>query len=259
MGDTVAFIQDGLGPRLMAGRLCIDLCENIHLHYHDLRLEFTRAEWVQFAASVGALEAWRATSHPGYVEGDGSFFADRALAIAPGASYFPGRLRLERLANGTFHLHWHNTRLEFSAKDMQALRRACALPLLPVAGANARYVFLSELRVVVLFPDGQWRKVPIEESPNFVTLDRMDHNVHDGYVERQRKFHPNLTDITPTRDFIDLARSIRAEGFDAKRTPRIRIDDENVVLDGHHRVALLRYLRGDVELAIENGEVTHAF
>ena len=50
MGDNriLFFRDDKLPPRIMGEAFWIDICENIHLHYRDLRLEFSLSEYIEF-------------------------------------------------------------------------------------------------------------------------------------------------------------------------------------------------------------------
>lgn len=39
-------------PGYFADRLTIELCENIHLHYRNLRIEFSKGEFLEFADAI---------------------------------------------------------------------------------------------------------------------------------------------------------------------------------------------------------------
>jgi len=39
-------------PDYFADRLIIELCENIHLHYRNLRIELSKSEFLEFADAI---------------------------------------------------------------------------------------------------------------------------------------------------------------------------------------------------------------
>lgn len=90
-------------------RLTVELCENVHLHYRNLRLEFPKAEFVQILRILKELD-------PEYIERF-TFSPKIFECIAysnelPAESEFNRRLRIEQQADGTFHVHYRNLRLE---------------------------------------------------------------------------------------------------------------------------------------------------
>lgn len=93
-------------------RLTVELCENVHLHYRNLRLEFPKAEFIQFLKELREID-------PDYIErfqfGAGKFEAISYLSNLPAESEFNRRLRIEEQADGTFHVHYRNLRLELES------------------------------------------------------------------------------------------------------------------------------------------------
>jgi len=106
--------------RLMARRLCVDLCENIHLHYRDLRLEFSVHEWMDFVDLITkADEHVRYQVTYGYEEGNHDLIGQYELQVEEQSDYFPGRIQLELQKNGTYHIHYNDLRIEMDEKLFQ--------------------------------------------------------------------------------------------------------------------------------------------
>jgi|GEM_PF-4403317 len=127
------------GP-LMAGDYWVDIGENIHLHLRDLRIEFTRGEFLEFLSHTAELkqlfEEW-SSANPGWKEAqDPEAFNNKFVVwlggYKPGshklkkaeAFYWPRRLSLERNRNGTYHFHYRNLRVELTKADFQRLCKA---------------------------------------------------------------------------------------------------------------------------------------
>lgn len=255
MGDTASYVsQHTPVSRLCADRLCLDLCENIHLHYRDMRLEFSVPEWKQFAAKIGELHNWVRPRLPGYREGTDRF-EQKAMTVARQPDYHPGRVRIERLVNGTYHLHLEDIRLEFSPQQFEALRQLFAR-----SNQVDRRVLLSDVRVRVLDEQGQWNNVPVQQSPLYRGPRYGDWAAHEQYIALLRR-HNKAKSITPTDEFGRLYSYIHNNGFRPSEHPDpVRIDGNNVAWDGHHRLAILMALHLDsaVELRMVGEYVVEA-
>lgn len=95
-------------PAMFNTRLVVELCENVHVHYRNLRLEFSREEF------LGILEALK-TVTPANIEAF-EFGPDRHAmlceAVLPERTEFDDRLILEEQVSGAWHLHYRNLRVE---------------------------------------------------------------------------------------------------------------------------------------------------
>lgn len=114
MGKVLSKLSEcQLDESLYSTRMIIEDCENIHLHYRDLRLEFSPQEFEEFAKIVSRAKD---TPRPKPTE-------YRVLAkgtIAQTADYFQGRLVVELVPGGA-HIHYNNFRLELSLKTFQKI------------------------------------------------------------------------------------------------------------------------------------------
>jgi len=90
--------------------------------------------------------------------------------------------------------------------------------------------------------------VPIQASPYYISLKNHDEKVHEAYVGTNHEVY--------WRKFKDTYKSIRDQGFQFGQQFPIRLDDHDVVLDGHHRVSILLLLYGsDLVLHVRKGQV----
>jgi len=118
--DKKLFVNNNSNSnRLCSTRLCIDICENIHIHHRDLRLEFSIPEWNNFAELIklSDIELKHQISN-GYVENESHDLRKQLkIDIQNKPDYFPDRIQIELQENGTIHLHYFDIRLEFNEKD----------------------------------------------------------------------------------------------------------------------------------------------
>lgn len=88
--------------------LRVELCENVHIHYRNIRLEFKKAEFLLFREVM-----LRAT--PEVVEAF-PYGEDHQLLVTarlPECTEFDKRMRVEEQTDGSFHIHYRNIRGEF--------------------------------------------------------------------------------------------------------------------------------------------------
>jgi hypothetical protein len=98
-----------------------------------------------------------------------------------------------------------------------------------------RTVALVDLKVIVRRKDGQ-DIVPIPSSPYYQSLAKNEPEIHEKYVgdKHNEDWH------TYKKNY----RSIRDHGFFPDTRYPITVNDDNVILDGHHRVSILWHLHG---------------
>ena len=118
--DKKLFVNNNSSSnRLCSTRLCIDICENIHIHHRDLRLEFSIPEWNNFSELIrlSDIEVNNQISN-GYKENESDDLRKQLkIDINNRPDYFPNRIQIELQKNGTIHLHYFDIRLEFSEED----------------------------------------------------------------------------------------------------------------------------------------------
>ncbi len=112
-------------------RFTVELCENVHLHYRNLRLEFPKEEFLRLLQHLKGLDEARIER---FDYGHGRFetlIEDRGL---PPVTEFNRRLQVEEQVEGHFHVHFRNLRVELRALGEFAVRPP--LSLAPIYGAT---------------------------------------------------------------------------------------------------------------------------
>jgi len=104
----------------------IDIAENIHIHYRDLRMEFSRDEYFDFMRQMNELhdgvQEWKDTN-PDWTESDPETFNNKTvewiknktpydMPLKPHSDYWDSRISIEKNVNGVYHVHWRNYRFE---------------------------------------------------------------------------------------------------------------------------------------------------
>lgn len=114
-----------LPARSNARALCLDAAENIHLHYRDLRVEFSLNEFIEFMEHMNSmyseLKDWRA-QNPDWTESDPETFEDRfgfefggpKNKIKAHSGYWDDRISIEKKISGDYHIKWRNYRFEMN-------------------------------------------------------------------------------------------------------------------------------------------------
>jgi hypothetical protein len=94
-----------------------DLCENIHLHYRNIRLEFSEKEFAEFRAAINMLgrAVEMVSTEKDYREGDPNFLIQQMYntPLSAHSDYFPNRVTLEVQKDDTVHFHYRDLRLHF--------------------------------------------------------------------------------------------------------------------------------------------------
>lgn len=89
-------------------RLTVELCENVHLHYRNLRLEFSPAEFFVFIRAMQRIDAHKVLNFKYGPDVFEPLFIERL----PEKTEFNSRLQIEEQVGGGFHVHYRNLRLE---------------------------------------------------------------------------------------------------------------------------------------------------
>jgi len=110
---------------ITANQVWADLCEDIHLHYRNLRLDFSMLEWATFRAAVNHLG--KAVEHCiekyDYEEGDPNFLVGMYFntLIPSDSEYYPNRCTLELQKDNTVHFHYRDVRLHWTLQEFKQI------------------------------------------------------------------------------------------------------------------------------------------
>jgi hypothetical protein len=134
--DNLYYRTNELPPsRKMGRQFYLDICENIHLHYRDLRIEFSLREFLEFIEHMKRMaelfEQWR-SEHPDWEEHpEPEKFENKWVFWLPGyepkddnvgprSDYWPRRLSIEKQeAKDLYHIHYRDFRLEMSEEELR--------------------------------------------------------------------------------------------------------------------------------------------
>lgn len=110
-----------LARSVTANTIWTDLCENVHLHYRNVRLDFSEKEFAVFRAAINHLGM--AVEHIAeenkYEEGDPNFLIQQIFKepLNTDSDYYPDRALIELQRDRTVHFHYRDLRLHFSEKE----------------------------------------------------------------------------------------------------------------------------------------------
>jgi hypothetical protein len=243
------FIKKLMGRRtleepLLYGRLSIDLCENIHIHFQNLRFEFDLNEFLFLWDALAAVGMKTLRS------GRGELICRRDL---PESTEWNNRFQVEEQAEGHFHLHYRNLRIEFrDFSEVGLLWKFGAIYGVDSdyenrwIGSNwrlegIRTETISNLKAIVYTPEGE-RLSPIKDTPIYRSLVQNSPEIYYRYKDVILRFHPDNSNKWET--FQELRRSIEQSGFEDNKLIIIK-GPERRIMDGQHRVAILTYLFGE--------------
>lgn len=110
MGDIKEVIfKSSIQEPLQNRRITVELCENVHLHYRNLRLEFPKEEFLLILRKLKSLDE-KEIDEFAYGEGLKFLINDHDL---PEKTEFNDRFQIEEQTNGLHHIHYKNMRIEF--------------------------------------------------------------------------------------------------------------------------------------------------
>ena len=111
MGQIKQVILEREVPKPMFNEsLRVELCENVHIHYRNIRLEFLKEEFLIFREAISRVHIDQVLNFP--------YGEDHVLAVVatlPEKTEFDTRMRLEEQVDGSFHIHYRNLRGEFKS------------------------------------------------------------------------------------------------------------------------------------------------
>jgi hypothetical protein len=97
---------------MLNNRMTVELCENVHIHYRNLRLEFPKEEFLPILKALKSIDE-REVENFDY--SDNSFKELFSTHNLPEKTEFDDRIVLEEQVGGHLHLHYRNLRIEHDA------------------------------------------------------------------------------------------------------------------------------------------------
>jgi len=100
----------------------LELTENVHLHYRNIRLEFTPKEFLFIHAMINSLTPEELekikTRKYGFKEPVDFLRISKDL---PSNDWWENSFSLEEQANGMFHFHFGNLRIDLQPSDVKKI------------------------------------------------------------------------------------------------------------------------------------------
>ena len=237
--------------RLCNRRLCVDLAENIHIHFRDTRVEFSVEEWRVYAALIKkAAEEIEKAVAKGYKEGtDKAQGKWTAPQLRKASDYFPERLQLEENANGSYHLHWNELRIEMRPPTVTAFKKVFSEASGDMEKGTTKLKYLRVARHTGK-PNGeqpQFNHVPLTESIMYTSL--RDNNEKQYTDFRTKLLAGNKRSCRTWAQFQQLYTDIKTKGFLADAFFELH-NDARTIGDGQHRASIMLLLYPDLEVKI---------
>ena len=115
-----------LSPRYLTARgIWGDLCENIHLHFRNIRLDFSVKEWAAFCAAINNIQKGIEFSieDKKYREGDPNFLlqVQYNIPLESDSDYYPNRSLIEVQRDNTVHFHYRDLRLHLTSDEFEVI------------------------------------------------------------------------------------------------------------------------------------------
>ena len=120
MGEIKKVLAMGeVEPRtITANQIWTDLCEDIHLHFRNTRIDFSEVEWAHFRAAINQLgmATEMVADENNYREGNNDFLIQQIYNVntRTDSDYYPNRVLIELQKDNTVHFHYRDIRLHFS-------------------------------------------------------------------------------------------------------------------------------------------------
>lgn len=118
-----------LEPRTITAQgLWTDLCENVHLHYRNIRLDLSEDEWARVRSAVNGcgIQMEHAAQEKDYREGNPEFLMQFIFSYGArsNSDYYPDRFLVELQRDNTVHVHYRDLRLHLTIPEFDKIARA---------------------------------------------------------------------------------------------------------------------------------------
>lgn len=201
-----------LNPRCVTpNHLYMDLCEDVHIHYRNIRFDMTVKEWALFIAMLNQIQvaADQVMTQTKYQEGDPNFMMQimPKNTLCADSEYFPNRLSIEWQEGNTIHIHYRDLRLDLDFNEFLIFAKAMGEAVANLTKPNA-FEAVKDITEPALI------KVAVDEIQPY------DNGHRPGEMNKEH------------REGIEICKKLIADG---KRIRPILITKDGIIIDGHKR------------------------
>ena len=187
-----------------------DLCEDVHLHFRNLRFDYSEDEWAHFRAGINhiGMGVEYAAEENDYEEGDPNFLIQVLYnePVLSQSAYYPDRVTVELQKDNTVHFHYRDLRMHLGYEEFKTI-------------AGMFVDSLNELDALTEFPHKGIKK------PTLVSVPVESVQPYDAG-------HRPLAEDDVHREGIEYAKGLIKEG---RKLRPILVNDEGQRLDGFKR------------------------
>lgn len=120
MGQIRHIVRQQVVPTpLLNNRFTVELCENVHIHYRNMRLEFPKEEFLLILKKLKSLDE---SEIENFNYSSGAFKSLISSLDLPNETEFNKRFQVEEQVNGQYHIHYKNIRMEFTKNEMEIIK-----------------------------------------------------------------------------------------------------------------------------------------
>lgn len=223
----------------------MDMGENIHIHYRDLRIELSVSEFLEFADSFErCVPTVKSKINEGYKDGvlpntnDASTWTSIALdaPMTHPVKYNANRISIEENVDG-YHIHLRNYKLLFDRKSFDNI----LLAMNDVAAKRESKRSLDEVINLIEHNDLEYRLIEANR----------DDLPHTALVEVQPQYVGKIKQMFKALGFASASEGGRTLFYGDNMEIRLRISGPSIAMPASPYVSLADYL------SAMKGEITH--
>jgi len=123
MGKIKKLLASGHVPyrTITPTALWTDLCENIHIHYRNLRLDLSETEFAKWRGGIHSLglRMEEQAEADNYKEGDPNYLVHMMYnnPFSHDSDYYPNRVTIEYERDNTVHFHYRDLRIHMTNEE----------------------------------------------------------------------------------------------------------------------------------------------
>tara|TARA_Y100000034_G_C6909175_1_gene423059 strand:+ start:5536 stop:6336 length:801 start_codon:yes stop_codon:yes gene_type:complete len=255
MGNIRQVLYNQEVPKSMLNnRLTVELCENVHVHYRNLRLEFSKEEFLFLLKHLKGVDE-EIIENFDYGDNFQSLVETFEL---PESTEFDDRLQIEEQVEGHYHVHYRNLRIETQDLrelgyweipkpiGMDQIYYRDILSKMDIKGMNIEDRKIGDL-LVTIYDDPRMvgaRNVPVSESPCLRLLkgDEAGYLEYINHVKERKRRNLGVEDNTHSLERTKATiRSLEKRDY----VGCFIVVFGNLIGDGQHRAAWLYHKYGN--------------